>query len=689
VKAWLKAHGGETLALLIIVAGALFLRLWQLETVPDGLHYDEAIDLMEGRRVLDGDWFFYTPAGWGREGIYYYAVALFLALVPAPILALRLASVLFGLAVILTGYGMARRLAGIETALLTAGWLAVLQWSLFESRIGLRNITVLALLLPAAWAFWWAFAADPAEPGTAPETPPAPQRLHLLRFALAGGLLGLALYTYQPARFAPFIFLLFAIYLALFHRPRLRRIFSGFAVYGVAAFVVALPLLLVLWQGTDVEAQRQFAIEPLLRLLDGDPTLVWQNLVATLKMFTWQGDPLVTYNLPGRPVFVPAWTSAFFYLGLALALWRWRQPRYGLLLCWLGVMTLPTLLTVSAPNYNRLLGMLFVVALLAALPLGEALVWSRARWGMRGAALPLALGLLVLGLNGQATWRDYFTRWAEARPDNYAEQYNMAAVAIARELADQRAEGPILVNTRSLEDADPFIAAAIVGTYLPNLRWVDTGQAAAFPEGALEVELYLAEQRRLDDDLAALLDGVNQPRAAAPRYAVYTLSSPPWLAGAGAPVWPLAPDQPFDVGQQEDLPGVALPVVFANRLRLDGVQQVGGAGTPGAPVTLFTFWTILADGDPAPLAFFLHLLDSSGTIVSQQDGLGYPPHSWRAGDRFVHVHHLPTDAALPAGPYWLQLGLYNRQSLQRWPVDTPPGPPADRLIIGQVTLEKK
>ncbi|MCB0016496.1 MAG: glycosyltransferase family 39 protein [Anaerolineales bacterium] len=682
MKQHFQARKWEYLLLFFIMAVAIFIRLWRLEWVPDGLHYDEAIDLMEGRRLLGGDWFFYTPAGWGREGIYYYGVALCLALVREPILALRLATVLFGLSTILSGYGLARRLTGAPTALLTAGCMAVLQWHVFESRIGLRNITVLALLLPAAWAFWWAYSAldeVPADPANG-------RKGHLARFALAGGLLGLTLYTYQPARFAPFIFLLFAAYLAICHRARFRQLFTGFAVYGVTAAIVALPLLLLLLQGSAAEAQRQWTIEPLLRLLDGDPSLVWQNLLATLKMFSIQGDPLVTYNLPGRPVFVPVWTSLFFYVGLALALWRWRQPRYALLLGWLVVMTLPTLLTISAPNYNRLLGMLFVVVLLAALPLGEAIEYGYARWGRNGAALPLVLGLLVLAGNMQATWRDYFTLWAEARPENYAIQYNMATVAITRDIMSQPADGTYLVNTRSLGDADPFIAASIVGTYLPNLRWVDTARAVAFPAGVTEVQLYLAEERQLDHDLATLMGIPAQPERAEPRFELYTLPLPAWPAGSGQATMPLAADQLFKAEQWQPEARVTLPLSFAGRLQLDSVQLLQEESEAGSPITLFTYWTILADGEPAPLAFFLHLLGESGDIVSQEDGLGYLPHSWRAGDRFVHVHHLATDAQLPAGPYWLQLGLYDQQSLARWPVDATTPNTTDRLIIGQVTL---
>ena len=39
---------------------------------------------------------------------------------------------------------------------------------------------------------------------------------------------------------------------------------------------------------------------------------------AVAGVFTVSGDPLKSYNLPGRPLFVPRLTALFFYAGLAL-----------------------------------------------------------------------------------------------------------------------------------------------------------------------------------------------------------------------------------------------------------------------------------------------------------------------------------------------------------------------------------
>lgn len=114
-------------------------------------------------------------------------------------------------------------------------------------------------------------------------------------------------------------------------------------------------------------------------------------------------------------------------------------------------------------------------------------------------------------------------------------------------------------------------------------------------------------------------------------------------------------------------------------LWLTGLEP--GAAQPGEELTLLTSWQT----GPArfvSLALFVHLLDDAGTIVAQDDGLGYPPHTWQPGDRFLQLARLPLPAALPPGHYTLQFGLYDRATGARWPVLNAEGRPAgDRLLL--------
>ena len=187
----------------LILLIALAFRVWRLVDFPPGFHFDEAIDLKIALDVLGGARPLYVAEGWGREALYYYLVAPMLRLVEYNPLALRATAVLCGLGVIVAAHGLARRLHGQLAAWLTAAWLAVAMWPVWAARFGVRHIALALLLGLAAWAFWWAFGRiRDYELGIRNE-----------EFLLAGALLGLTAYTYQPARFVPLLFGGFALYL--------------------------------------------------------------------------------------------------------------------------------------------------------------------------------------------------------------------------------------------------------------------------------------------------------------------------------------------------------------------------------------------------------------------------------------------------------------------------------------------
>jgi Dolichyl-phosphate-mannose-protein mannosyltransferase len=81
-------------------------------------------------------------------------------------------------------------------------------------------------------------------------------------------------------------------------------------------------------------------------------------------------------------------------------------------------------------------------------------------------------------------------------------------------------------------------------------------------------------------------------------------------------------------------------------------------------VQLTTGWR--NDSGPVPLKIFIHLLDSSGQIVAQWDGLGAAWEGWRAGDILWQQHTLTLPAALPPGQYQLRAGLYQPETGSRW-----------------------
>ena len=729
----------------IVLLAAAF-RFYRLLDFPPGFHFDEAIDLKIALDVVHGARPLYVPEGWGREALYYYLVAPMLRLVAYNPLALRATAALCGLGVVVAAYGLARRLHGQTAAWLTAAWLAVAMWPVWAARFGVRHISLALMLGLAAWAFWWAFGeirndelgirnqkppatrhAPPATSSASGDGDSAPttnderrttnvatdhrplpaghsplttdnwQLTTILPFALAGLLLGLTAYTYQPARFVPLLFLGFGVYLALFHRRRPWANWRGWLVWGLSAVLVALPLAVILTRATPIETgERAFSIEPLTELLAGNPRPVLDNLVAVAGVFTVAGDPLKSYNLPGRPLFVPRWTGLFFYAGLALALWRWRRPPYAFVLLWLVAGLLGSIVTISAPNFNRMVAAQFPVFFLAAVGAAEALGWAtrRARWAAVAAALAVAV---ALGLTAQGTVRDLFHVWPEQFADAHPLNREIAAVA---NYLEHGADGrPAVISSRDIEDEDPYVVAVSLDRALDR-RWVDTSQALALPAGAAEARLIVTADRWVDP---LLLEWVEEDAGSAPGAAVVGADGQGTPSGdetidytkgmfaihlVSAANWPTLPTPALALPPESSYLGLDYPFAFCAcapgdaptpALRLTGVQTC--ALVPGADLTLLTSWET---GGPhfVSLALFVHLLDGRGAIVAQDDGLGYPPHTWQPGDRFLQVSRLSLPPDLPPGDYTLQFGLYDRADGRRWPVLTPDGQPtADRLLL--------
>ncbi|UCG23147.1 MAG: glucosyltransferase domain-containing protein [Chloroflexota bacterium] len=664
----------EILAFIAIIAVTLFFRVWRLAELPPGLHYDEAIDLQQGLRILSGDFFLYAPAGWGREGLNYYIIGGLLSLVPDNVLALRLATVISSLGLAVVSYLLARRIAGRLVAWFAVAWLAVTFWPVFVSRFGVRGMSLSFVFGLTSLIFWWAWATTNEQ-----------RRRKLLRYALAGFLLGLAVYTYQPSRFLPLIFILFAIYLRLFHKQNFIENRFGLALMAIIALVTALPLMLVLISDSTLEASRTWTIAPLTELFAGRPGYVWRNVVATMGMFSFEGDRLIADNVPGRPVFRPSWTSILFFAGLVLAAWRWRKPSNAFVLTWLAVALAPTIVTIGAPNFHRTVAALFPVAFLSAAPIGQLHSTLSSSSSRLPAYLATALGLIALLMTASATWQDYFGAWPRTRPEDIAVQFHTDVREMGSVLAETEASGAILINSRNLEDAHPLILESIMDRDDIAIRWVDTGQSIAWPSGYDDSQLFLPYDKWIDGDLSSLLDLPVEPLAEYETFAVYDVSYSNWSFGSESV--PVLGSKKEDGSAAYAGGQLNLPVLFGEHLALHGVQARIPQDDSSASLTLLTSWHILKDGEPAPLAFFAHLVDGEGHLIAQHDGLGYPPHTWKAGDRLIHMHRIGIPAVTAAGDYMVRLGVYNRDDGHRWPVSADGVAVGDHTNIGPIRID--
>lgn len=432
------------LAAVAVLLAAWLLRVWELPSLPPGLHHDEAIEGLNALEVLGGTFRFWFPAGGGREPLFMYLAAGAVGVLGPTAFALRLLAAAFATLAVAASFALGRRLFDGPTALVAAVLMATSYWQIHTGRLGLRS----ALLAPlAALAFALLLRA-------------IDRRSSWVVAAAGGALLGSTVYTYFAARLLPVVALaVLAIEVAARRDRATVRAAAAFA--GAAALTAAPMIAYVLL--APASANERVNEASVFAQPDARAALR-ESVVGVLRMFALRGDEMWKYNLDARPLFSPA-LALLAALGALLSL---ATRRGWAALVWLGVMCLPSALATESPHFIRIAGLAPVLFLFPALPL----VWV-------GRRLPrlAALGLVALLLaTGGATWRDYFVTWARSPETGPAFAHDMAAAAAALRAA--RPGDPVYLSV------DPYEPRQLVVRYLAapiDLHWYDGRRGLVLP----------------------------------------------------------------------------------------------------------------------------------------------------------------------------------------------------------------
>ncbi len=598
----------------VLLLAALF-RLLLLPDVPPGLAQDEVLNADIATFIRQGQHAFFFREGYGHEPLYHYWAVPFQILFGDNVLSIRLPAVYLGLMLIALVLRWARREFGAVTAV-AAGIAIAVSWPpIIFSRIGIRPILEPVLLVAAAW-FW-------------------------RRPWLAGLFLGLSLYSYTGARVIFLIPLLVGVlqfFLAGDGQMR-RRVVRATAVILFTALIIYAPMQFTLQADPSLQQRVDQLAGPLDALLQGDIAPIWRSTRATLGVFSFTGDPRWTYTLPGRPLFDPV-TAVLFYAGLLIALRNWREPRYHLILIWLGVTMLPSAITPQAPSIIRLIGALPVIYLLPGIAIAagvKRLPQSR-HWQ---TAVGLLLGLILLG-NAARTVNNGFIQWPQALETRL--KYQTVLLDIARHW-QANPSARLVVADGFFEPIDADSLRRDLGTD-PGARWVQTGAdvsgALVFPAGAGEDgRFYVPEYAPVPTDLLKIGGVAERPlfrSPSHPSFAVYALPAPPT---------PPIPIPPVTLDGAITLVGYQIATVEAER-----------------PLRLYTYWQVQAPL-PADLTAFAHILAADGSVIAQHDGFDAAPATLLPGDWIIQRHLIPLSANLTDEPVTLQVGLYRRSSGQR------------------------
>jgi len=608
-----------------------WLRVWQLASIPPGLTHDEAGHGHDAAHVLKGITPIYFTVGYGREPLFDYLNAGWIALAGASPFTFRLAAVFWGIITLAATRRVARLAFDSRTALIALALMAVSFWPLVTSRQILRSAMLPAQMALAVVFFLELFRA-------------ADSKKKWL-FALGLGLtVAASLYTYIPARVLWLIFPL----AALASRYALRNTQysipnTQFTFYVLLSCLIALtlatPLLLYLYQHPEAETRIGDLSSPLVALRNGDATPIFTNIreMALAFFLPGHGDHFLAYTLPGKSIFDPI-LFIFFILGLFILFPSLFSLPSSLLLLWLLLGLAPSFITGPEALTTRSIGAQPLLYILPALALSRLLP-ARRRLGF----WLLGFGIFTLCA---FTVRDYFFVWAGS-PDVRA-AYQVNTVAMAKAIT-----GPAVISSvYPSAPHDPYIAELITSE---ETRWADGRYALLIPEGP-DFQLLVPSSTPLHPSFASLVQRVGarqlKPNDLDPSFDIYRFG----------------PHRFASLSEQFN---------FNGGLALIEFFWSAASYTPGDVAELLTVWQVR---DPARLGptraptfktdlnLFTHILNADGSIFLQRDALDAPSWDWQAGDTIIQLHQFAVPPEATVGEYPTEVGLYDRITGERLPV---------------------
>lgn len=142
--------------------------------------------------------------------------------------------------------------------------------------------------------------------------------------------------------------------------------------------------------------------------------------------------------------------------------------------------------------------------------------------------------------------------------------------------------------------------------------------------------------------------------------------------------------QPYQVGQLATLIGYTSGTSTGRQIDVGRTPLL-----PGEALDLTLFWQVNTS-TALDYASFVHVVDSNGNLLTQQDGPptnGFLPTSlWRPGMVITDQHTLAIPAGAPLGEYQIRLGLYDRATMTRLSIQQAGQPLGDTIALTRLVV---
>ena len=398
-RSWLVRNRLELAFVALITVVAAFLRLYRITEIPAGLTGDEALTGLDALRITAEGWIGpYVASALGQPAGPLYFTALIFKLSEPTLFTVRLSMSILGILTVPAAYLLLRIGFGRWVAIFAVVALTFAYWHLHYSRLAFMVVSMPLITTLAATSLLVALRSSRVWP-----------------WALAGGLLGVGVYTYNGyLAFLPAIGVFLAIFVFL-NRDRWRPLVPRFGLYVAVVLLVALPLVRLAVFEPEFYFQHARTISVLR-----DPGYVEAHTfgekfnfmtgrVRDAATILWT-HPEVDFvdGMGGRGAVDPI-MALLAYIGLIVAFARWRSPPH-LLLALTVVFGLSVVL-LGSQNLGELRRTLLVVPFvygLAGVAAIEAVRLVRRRYDVTGLMVSVSVvAIIMVGVVSWNTWQ-YF-----------------------------------------------------------------------------------------------------------------------------------------------------------------------------------------------------------------------------------------------------------------------------------------
>jgi 4-amino-4-deoxy-L-arabinose transferase-like glycosyltransferase/sugar lactone lactonase YvrE len=467
---------------------AFGLRIYRLGDLTTGMHGDEGEAGMDGINILEGNHVSPFLTGWfNQPNFYYWAIAATLRVFGTGLFGLRMFSLLAGMMMFVPFYLLVRLWFGIRTAMIATLLLAVSDVTIQFSKMEQSNITT-PLCLVAGMYFLFRGIRTFRKVDFVLAGYSIMLSLYFYTGGRLSPIIAFVVLAYMFV-LQPVVRLLERYRAVRSERPELgatealrqavsanarivRNYLGSLAIFAVASLCFASPWLIYFASHQQEMNERTteklifahdnpqrlaaqykethdplylglrppsvpgpftflpvtFAKTPVSVELRADgfwPRMLWHQLTTTLSVFSFRAEGSSFYTFTQEPVAKPI-EAVLLFLGMAWSLWRWRDTRFAALSIWFWLTILiGGVLTIDAPYMARLIGLVPVMAIFAALPLNK-LVAEVARACQRDTTVTVGRGVVetlpavttgaLLGLLCYLTFEnahDYYGRYLQ------------------------------------------------------------------------------------------------------------------------------------------------------------------------------------------------------------------------------------------------------------------------------------